>query len=492
MIDFGFTQSGVCKYCSLLNLDLDKLGLNPGTNLDKYFKKSIKSNDEYAKIITTLQIQDTLPANFKQDAFNSLTLNKNLLVYLPNLSNVSIKNVKINQIDEEINKLASLKNIELVNNCLVELKHGLFTVNMPLTQMIIDNNPIQSIPASLFQVESLRSIIVNRLRIENLPDDWYAELSPEIFVRSIHIAQTKLRSLPRDLIVHNASSLEQLTFQGVHLILPENENQWSYTSVDLNRVLEMYCPNLLTVEEATQVFNKFDHDKNNILDFKELQGFNAYVFKNFPRAGENDAVEQVDNDNADAENMPSSAQADFAGITPKMFFICNSLTYLDLSFQGIRKLPGSIKMLRNLKVLKLVYCVYLESLSAKLGLLSLNELDLTGCISLKTPPLEIQKRGVGSVLAYLKRLLTGSVQCKRTKLMLQGLGGAGKTSLMIALLKKIYQSNAQAPPDVTDGISIHDWKVNYKPNESTESQELLFSVFDFAGQVIFLLLRCCF
>lgn len=152
-------------------------------------------------------------------------------------------------------------------------------------------------------------------------------------------------------------------------------------------------------------------------------------------------------------------------------------------------------MLRQLKSLKLRYCVFLESLSAKLGKLQLDELDLTGCVSLRTPPIEIQKRGVRSVLAYLRRLLTGSVACKRTKIMLSGLGGAGKTSLMIALMKKIYQNGSQPPPDVTDGISILDWQVNVKtrrktttptetkPQDEEHEETLSFSVFDFAGQV---------
>lgn len=144
-------------------------------------------------------------------------------------------------------------------------------------------------------------------------------------------------------------------------------------------------------------------------------------------------------------------------------------------------------MLRNLKHLKLRYCVFLETLSAKLGNLQLEELDLTGCISLRTPPIEIQKRGVRSVLAYLKRLLTGSVACKRTKIMLSGLGGAGKTSLIVALMNNIYQNGSQPPPDVTDGISILDWRVSVakknQANTTDEPETLNFSVFDFAGQV---------
>ena len=55
------------------------------------------------------------------------------------------------------------------------------------------------------------------------------------------------------------------------------------------------------------------------------------------------------------------------------------------------------------------------------------ELDLDDCPLLKTPPREIREKGFHSTFAYLQRLLSGAVLSKRTKLMLVGLGGAGKT-----------------------------------------------------------------
>lgn len=54
-------------------------------------------------------------------------------------------------------------------------------------------------------------------------------------------------------------------------------------------------------------------------------------------------------------------------------------------------------------------------------------MPLRGCVSLKTPPKEIVRRGFSAMFGYLRRLKMGSVECKRTKLMLVGLGGAGKT-----------------------------------------------------------------
>ena len=92
-----------------------------------------------------------------------------------------------------------------------------------------------------------------------------------------------------------------------------------------------------------------------------------------------------------------------------------------------------------------------------------------------------------------------------------GLGGAGKTSLMEALIHKTYQNDDKPPPSVTDGITICDWNVpleNMKPaedggeessttggekqgkkkrqpEEERRGERLTFSVFDFAGQTVY-------
>jgi len=52
---------------------------------------------------------------------------------------------------------------------------------------------------------------------------------------------------------------------------------------------------------------------------------------------------------------------------------------------------------------------------------------LMSCPSLRTPPNEVVNRGFESTRAYLKRLAGGFTECRRTKLMFVGLGGAGKT-----------------------------------------------------------------
>jgi len=58
-------------------------------------------------------------------------------------------------------------------------------------------------------------------------------------------------------------------------------------------------------------------------------------------------------------------------------------------------------------------------------------MPLRGCAFLKTPPKEIVRHGFVATMGFLHRLQMGSVECKRTKLMLVGLGGAGKTRSVV-------------------------------------------------------------
>ena len=55
--------------------------------------------------------------------------------------------------------------------------------------------------------------------------------------------------------------------------------------IDLNKFKSLYCPNLFSHDEAKQIFQMIDTDKNNLLDTKEIQKLNAYIFKSFPRLG---------------------------------------------------------------------------------------------------------------------------------------------------------------------------------------------------------------
>lgn len=127
------------------------------------------------------------------------------------------------------------------------------------------------------------------------------------------------------------------------MLVPEHESQWPYVRVRLEQVVEAFCPNLLSMETASELFRRFDYDKNNALDYKELQHFNAYVFKHFPRATDSPPIEAEKDKSSSSGRLKTSESIDaddevelnleFCGLPSKMFFTCHNLTYLDLSFQ---------------------------------------------------------------------------------------------------------------------------------------------------------------
>jgi Leucine-rich repeat (LRR) protein len=182
------------------------------------------------------------------------------------------------------------------------------------------------------------------------------------------------------------NSLTSFSFTGVEWPYPNDYGDSTYIKFD--RLL-VYLNCIITEEQKKTLTNHFD-DKSRGLAPDEIYKFSAFLFKKFPRLG----------------------------TIPSIVFKMSNLTCLDLSFQAIKEIPDEIGLLRSLNKLVLNSCIVLESLSGKLGSLPIKELGLANCLSLKTPPPEIVKRGTVSVLAYLKRLSTGSVLCKRTKLML--------------------------------------------------------------------------
>lgn len=446
--EFGIDESGSCKYCNSLNLDFTELHYQ---NYSDVIDESIESNKEYSKIITQIFMHDTY---FNAKKMKQIKFKNEVLEQLPNLSTFFINGLQIENIDDVLKNCTYLRHLELVNNNLMELPIS-FDSSRFLSQIIIENNPIVEIPAAIFCIRSLRSLILSQLNIKNLPDKFVDEEMNALDIRHLRISQTRLRNLPYDLIARNIR-LESFTFQGVNFILPQDEQSWPSLLVTLDNLVSKYCPVLFKKDELKNLFKKYDYDKSTILNYVEAQHFNAFIFKNFERLGDD-----LDESTSDA----------FGGI-PDFVFKCKSLTYLDFSFQAIRRIPDAIENLCNLKILKLNYCIFLEALSPSVGHLSLNELQLFGCVSLKTPPLEIQRRGVTSILAYLRRLRSGSIVCKRTKLMLVGLGGAGKTSLVQCLINKTAQKDISTPV-VTDGISIEDWTIPLLEDDDSHSNLVL-------------------
>ncbi len=165
--EFEISSNGLCKYCNMFNLMSNPITLSSSSSLDKLLLQKIATNQEYSKIITSIKLQ----ADDKHEEKPCISLDRNLLDHLPNIGNISIKNICINHIDSlTLNKCFNLRNIEFIQNDLDQFPSDFFKdiENSSLQQIIIDNNPLREIPIEMFRVHSLRSLILTRLNITRL------------------------------------------------------------------------------------------------------------------------------------------------------------------------------------------------------------------------------------------------------------------------------------------------------------------------------------
>uniref|UniRef100_A0A915AF19 non-specific serine/threonine protein kinase n=1 Tax=Parascaris univalens TaxID=6257 RepID=A0A915AF19_PARUN len=121
------------------------------------------------------------------------------------------------------------------------------------------------------------------------------------------------------------------------------------------------------------------------------------------------------------------------GNNKRRSLIFPALTSLDVSDNCIKSVPATLSYLSSLSVLNLSGNTAIESLPPELGLLGkLWNLNLKGC-SLRDPirsMIQVDNYKTVDLIAYLKSILEDSRPYTRLKLMIVGVQGIGKTSLL--------------------------------------------------------------
>ncbi|CAF4077014.1 unnamed protein product, partial [Rotaria sordida] len=457
-----FGKYGECYYCCLLRKDeiIDKS--------DMPLKKCVKSVGDYATSIFYFELYQ----NEKNANDDHLLLDDNFFLKFNGLEIIDITNIIIDRFRLSNHNLYCLQNLSylsLKNNDLSRIAVD-FKYLYRLNYLKLIENPLKSLPKNCFSPKSLET--VELCKLGQLVDiDSNAEFSSQLKI--LLITESILTTLPYTLSTCGLNKLKKFALNGVPW--------WGATGLSVNEIIEydsfrrrfeIYVDD----DELKKIHHMYDIDLNGYLSYSEINLMNAHMYRYIPRSAPNiSSVEPTDSNDSNSLRQEPLLN-DLSGI-PSVIFQLDSLTEFSLEYQGIKFIPDAIKNLKNLLKLNLNYCIELETLSAYVGCLSLQELNLNGCVSLKTPPIEITRRGHIETMAFLKRLLSGSTSCKRTKLMLVGLGGAGKTSLVRAFLK----SYSDTPPTVTDGIDIVKWRVSLVE----QNNYLEFSVWDFAGQSVY-------
>ncbi|GFO37940.1 leucine-rich repeat serine/threonine-protein kinase 1 [Plakobranchus ocellatus] len=415
--------------------------------VDKSLEKFSSLPGPYSRFIYSLSLSNN---NIKE-------IPSSLFAGLPHLKDLDLSCNQLVELPDEIGMCSELTSINVFDNQLRTLPEGMCKCEK-IFRIFMDKNDMLELPPVVTQLKNLQRLYAQFLHLRSLPEN-IGDLTE---LRNLSLNGNCFKILPDSM--RKLTKLTNLSLNGVawmksrgNAVLSKDHFEDFLKGNNLHRWLERYD------QDRSSIFQFFDEDTNGTLDSKEIGKLNAIMFHIFPRFG----YQGNDPD----EDTPSGF--------PEVLFELPNLEYLSLQYHGLVSIPENIKNLTKLHTLILGCNPNLLTISAQIGNNPLKRLELEGCPRLKTPPKEIRAKGFVTTFAYLRRLLSGSVTCKRTKLMLVGLGGAGKTSLVKSLMSKEKCAELTIGEEITDGIDICPWTV------PTEEGDITYSVWDFAGQTVY-------
>ncbi|KZC04554.1 Leucine-rich repeat serine/threonine-protein kinase 1 [Dufourea novaeangliae] len=190
----------------------------------------------------------------------------------------------------------------------------------------------------------------------------------------------------------------------------------------------------------------------------------------------------------------------------KLYLLFPNVSMLDVSNNKLKEIPQNIYELNNLSVLNISGNTDIIELPPQMGLLSrLWNLNTQGCRlqePLKTM-IDSKKYKTMDVIGYLKSILEDAKPYARMKLMIVGIQGIGKTSLLEQLRqegevpnkkkasehwakrmgnKNINAKTARGTTISTVGVDIGDWIYEKKMRGQSSHGTVYFRTWDFGGQ----------
>ncbi|XP_065157528.1 leucine-rich repeat serine/threonine-protein kinase 1 isoform X3 [Atheta coriaria] len=212
-------------------------------------------------------------------------------------------------------------------------------------------------------------------------------------------------------------------------------------------------------------------------------------------------IQLTTDDDGDFSNIEDDE--DRTLISGKQRLMFPNLSMLDISNNNLREIPANIYELNNLSCLNISGNLDVNELPPQMGLLSrLWNLNTRGC-SLQEPlksMIESKKYKTMDIIGYLKSVLEDARPYARMKLMIVGIQGIGKTSLLEALRqegisrkkpehwakrmgnKNINVKTSRGTNMSTVGVDIGDWVYEKKIRNQSSHGPVIFRTWDFGGQ----------
>ena len=404
-----------------------------------------------------------------------------IIDFLGSIENLDLSNNVLTDLPGSLcSSLPHLKALHAANNGLSKLPYKLLT-NQKLQLLDISNNKISDIDSSLVPVTlSLLTLDLSKNNLREFPS-WVYDSFPRLHrlflshneIREIPATAHGLRSLKElsmrynyltkitEAFINQCTALEKIDFSHNQLFTlpnytPNTLSRLSHIRLSNNKLEEkkpFYIPRILLSVPSLQFL---DISYNRITQLPELQYWSSRELRELVFS--NNRICKMNLNKTVGKIWPKLSRLDLShnklDFLPSHIGYITTLCSLDVSHNPISVLPDEIGRLTNLF-----------------------DFPLDG-LRLQHEP-AVLKGTPQDVVSFFGSKLKQAVPYRRIKLMLVGLAGRGKTSLMRQLKTMRHPKTDVA----TVGIEVNDW--NLKPPRQKMGKKypsFVVDTWDFAGQ----------
>lgn len=386
---------------------------------------------------------------------------------LSGLTALSVSNNLLTALPDWLGGLTSLTSLNVLGNRLESVPDALDGLD-ELTTLYLGGNRLSSVPGWLGDHTALTYLSLGNNQLTAVPES----LGRLTGLAYLSLVNNKLTALPKAL--GNLTSLDTLTVgaNALHTVPEWFRNLVNLRTLSLNRTRLTDLPIWLgELTELTYLHigaNRLAVLPGSLADLRNLT--TLYM----------------------GDNLLGALPEWLAGLTgltvltvnnnrlttlPEWLGDLTGLTSLTVADNQLTELPETMSRLQSLTTLDLDNN-QLTALPPWLGGLPALEKLSTGGNLLTDPPTEIRATGTEAVLAFLRAKQAGSARQWKSKLLIVGEGGVGKTSLIKAL-EGIDHDPAEP---TTHGMRISQLRLDH-PQEPDVQMSL--AAWDFGGQEIY-------